>query len=377
MGWLACVCSRVCLRASAAACQRMAAAASSRHSTRTAAPRLPTIEDEQAAYALARMDERRMAAAMRLSLQSSWDSDDEESGAAADEAAASSSSDEEEEHKAGAADDAELEWTDELHDIRVPLPRMRNVVNRPPPLNVTALQLLQRFLSPELMEEFAEHTNAAAPDDWRHTTAAELYAFLGAHLYMGMCRLPETEMYWSETFRQLRVTEVFSRDRYRELLRYFRISPQADDAAARDPLPHVRSVVDRMNASFRAQHTPTQHLALDEAMCAYKGRSPIKQYIPSKPHKWGFKIWCLSSDDYLLHFEIYAGKEDDPSDAGATVDTALRMTAAYQGQHYILYTDSWFTSPALMNALAERDIRRGRTGLLEVANTLTSSISST
>ena len=64
-------------------------------------------------------------------------------------------------------------------------------------------------------------------------------------------------------------------------------------------------------------------------MVAYKGRSPIKQYMPSKPHKWGYKIWCLASEDYLLHFEVYAGKEQAPSDAGATVDTTLRMTAAY------------------------------------------------
>jgi hypothetical protein len=92
-------------------------------------------------------------------------------------------------------------------------------------------------------------------------------------------------------------------------------------------------------------------------MAAFKGRSPIKQYIPSKPHKWGYKIWCLSSEDYLLHFEIYAGKEGAPSDAGATVDTVLRMTAAYKDQGHILYTDNWFTSPALLHALAQRDIR--------------------
>ena len=67
-------------------------------------------------------------------------------------------------------------------------------------------------------------------------------------------------------------------------------------------------------------------------MVAYKGRSPIKQYIPSKPHKWGYKIYCLASEDYLLHFEIYEGKEDDPSEGGATYDTVMRMTQRYQNQ---------------------------------------------
>src|SRR5680860_782560 len=46
-----------------------------------------------------------------------------------------------------------------------------------------------------------------------------------------------------------------------------------------------------------------------------------------------------------------------PSDAGATVDTTLRMAAAYQHQQRVLYCDNWFTSPRLLHALAERGIR--------------------
>jgi hypothetical protein len=158
------------------------------------------------------------------------------------------------------------------------------------------------------MQEFARHTNAAAPHDWRPTTAEELYAFLGVHLFMGIDRLPRTEMYWSSTFGHPLVTSLFSRDRFKQLLRFFRVVALDEDAADRNPLPHVRSLADKLNASFAAHAAPSQQLTLDEAMVAYKGRSPIKQYIPSKPHKWGYKIWCLASDDYLLHFEVYAGK---------------------------------------------------------------------
>jgi hypothetical protein len=131
------------------------------------------------------------------------------------------------------------------------------------------------------------------------------------------------EMYWSQTFGHPLITALFSRDRFKQLLRFFRVVTLAEDAADRNPLPHVRSLAATLNASFAAHAAPSQHLTLDEAMVAYKGRSPIKQYIPSKPHKWGYKIWCLASDDYLLHFEVYAGKEDAPSDAGATVDTVF------------------------------------------------------
>jgi hypothetical protein len=347
-----------------------ASASSARRSTRASQQPL-SLAEEQAADVLSQLEQRDVAAALRLSLHDSWNSDEEKSGAGSDADAASSSSDEEEEKRPAAPAEEEAEWTDELHAIDVPLPRLRHE-QQPASDEDTPLQLLQRFLPPALMEEFAQHTNAAAPYGWRPTTAAELYAFLGVHLFMGIDRLPRTELYWGQTFGHPLITAHFSRDRFKQLLRFFRVVPPDEGAAERNPLPHVRSLAAKLNASFAAHFTPSQQLTLDEAMAAFKGRSPIKQYIPSKPHKWGYKIWCLASEDYLLHFEIYAGKEGAPSVAGATIDTVLRMTAAYQHQQRVLFTDSWFTSPALLHALAAQGIRlcgsvrRNRKGMPDI-----------
>ena len=331
-----------------------AAAASTRRSTRASQQPL-SLAEEQAASALSLLEQRDVAAALRMSLQDSWDSDEEKSGAAGEAEAASSSSDEEEEEKAAAPMEEEAEWTSNLQDIEVPLPRLRHEQHRLPP-DCTPFQLLQCFLPRSLMEEFAQHTNAAAPHDWRPTTAAELYAFIGAHLFMGIDRLPRTELYWSATFGHPLLTSLFSRDRFRQLLRFFRVVAPDEDAAARDPLPHIRSLAVKLNASFEAHAAPSQRLALDEAMVAYKGRATIKQYIPSKPHKWGYKIYCLSSEDYLLRFEIYAGKEERSAD-GATYDIVMRMLRGYEDKAHILFTDNWFTSPALLLALKHKGIR--------------------
>lgn len=117
------------------------------------------------------------------------------------------------------------------------------------------------------------------------------------------------------------------------------------------------------------QYLPSRYIVFDEAMAAFKGRSAIKQYIPMKPHKWGIKIWCVASDNYLLRFEVYLGKSRDASEAGVTFDTVMRMTQPYQNQQHILFLDSYFTSPALVNALKEKGIytcgsvRRNRKGL--------------
>jgi Transposase IS4/DDE_Tnp_1-like zinc-ribbon len=353
---------------------------STRHSAR-AAQRLLTLAEEQAASDISRMEQRDVAAAMRLSLATSWESDDEEGEMLVEAEEEEEPQEEEEKEEQQALKEHDDGWSPQLHDIDVPLPRLRHLQNRPPPANTSPMHLFQYFVPQQLMEEFAHHTNTAAPHDWRHTTAAELYAFLGVHIFMGIDRLSTIDMYWSAEYRHSTITSIFSRDRFKQLLRYFRVVPAPVDAAPRNPIPHVRALAEKLNHSFAAHFTPTQHLSLDEAMVAYKGRSPIKQYIPSKPHKWGYKIYCLASEDYLLHFEVYEGKEDDPSESGATYDTVIRMTQQYHNQQLILFTDNWFTSPTLMNALKQRGIlmcgsvRSNRKGMPKIAKKHVKSLS--
>jgi hypothetical protein len=103
-------------------------------------------------------------------------------------------------------------------------------------------------------------------------------------------------------------------------------------------------------------------------------------YIPSKPHKWGYNIYCLSSDDYLLRFEVYTDAERRSED-GATFDTVMRMTRGYEEKGHVLYIDNWFTSPAVLDALNQiwirccccccccccGSVRRNRRGMPDIA----------
>jgi hypothetical protein len=252
-------------------------------------------------------------------------------------------------------------WTEEAHDVRVPpfdapTGKQHGARHADSPLS-----FLQLFLSPGLLQQWADYTNDYAEqhdaeESW-HTTPAELYAFVGVHIYMGICPLPQWHMYWSRDYQQPFVAAVFPRWRFEQLLRYFHVAPPPVAAAAADPLSRVRPLIQSLQHSFARHYLPGREIALDEAIAAYKGRSPIKQYIPSKPHKWGYKIWCLASDDYVLHFEVYEGKEEHPSVHGATYDTVMRMVAGYEHQQHVLYTDSYFTSPAVLDALRQRGIR--------------------
>ncbi|CAL1540917.1 unnamed protein product, partial [Lymnaea stagnalis] len=61
---------------------------------------------------------------------------------------------------------------------------------------------------------------------------------------------------------------------------------------------------------FKAVYSPDQELAIDEAMCPFKGHLSFKVYNPNKPNKFGIKLYalCKSNSGYCLGFVIYSGQ---------------------------------------------------------------------
>ena len=51
-------------------------------------------------------------------------------------------------------------------------------------------------------------------------------------------------------------------------------------------------------------YDPSQDISIEEIMVCFKRRSTMKQYLPMKTIKRGFKIWCSSCTccGYLLKF---------------------------------------------------------------------------
>ena len=76
-------------------------------------------------------------------------------------------------------------------------------------------------------------------------------------------------------------------------------------------------------------------------MIKFKGRSSIKQYLPLKPIKRGYKVWCLCDPitGYLFNYQIYLGKEIP---LGKRVVFDLISGHNFQGKH--LYFDNFHFS---------------------------------
>jgi hypothetical protein len=317
-----------------------------------------SLQAEQEGEYLSRAEAADMEAALLLSL-----GDEEAEPDEVEFEAAPSDEEEEEEEKKGGEEEKEAppgDWyTPASAHLRAPIPLPLHVAVGVPrriahgPL-ATRLKMLQLFLSPALMNSWTELTNAAAHAGWTETDEEELLAFIGVHIYMGIDSLPRTRMYWADETRHPIITNLLSRDRFESLNRYFTVSEQQRDAAPRNPFSSVRDFIASLNHSFPQHWVPGRHLALDESMVSFRGRSDIKQFVPGKPHPHGYKIWVLANENYLLQFQLYEGKA---AASPSIHDMVIQLTQLYRNNNHVLYFDTLFTSPTLVASLFNMGIR--------------------
>ena len=59
---------------------------------------------------------------------------------------------------------------------------------------------------------------------------------------------------------------------------------------------------------FKELVTPETLEAIDEMMVPFKGKHGAKMYMPKKPCKWGYKLWCRAGiSGYMYDFEVLGG----------------------------------------------------------------------
>ena len=143
-----------------------------------------------------------------------------------------------------------------------------------------------------------------------------------------------------------------------------------------DKLFKVRPLLDLLLKAFKDMYIPTQFLSIDESMISFKGRLFFLQYLPGKPHKWGLKAWVLadSSNGYTWGWKLYTGKEGDRGDHGLAHQVVLELLddPRLEGKGYIVFTDNFYTSPALFRHLATKGFgacgtaHRNRCGIPDV-----------
>jgi hypothetical protein len=103
-----------------------------------------------------------------------------------------------------------------------------------------------------------------------------------------------------------------SRDRYLLLLRLLHFNDNETQIPG-DRLYKLKPIIDHLRNVFSEVFTPFKNTCIDESLMLFKGRLLFLQYIPSKRHRFGIKVFVLSDCEtgYIQDFIIYVGANTD------------------------------------------------------------------
>ena len=88
-------------------------------------------------------------------------------------------------------------------------------------------------------------------------------------------------------------------------------------------------------------------------LAAFRGRCSFRQYIPSKPDKYGIKIFALvdAQTFFTSKIEVYVGTQPDGpyKVSNSPGDVVKRLCSCIFGTGRNITLDNWFTSYDLAN----------------------------
>ena len=179
-----------------------------------------------------------------------------------------------------------------------------------------------QILSENFLELMANQTNLYSRQknekltNWNDTCVEELQALIGILIIMGIHQMPRIENYWS-TDRMLRVDQVASIMTSKHFMKLLEMIHIADnwnilprDHPEYDKLHKVRPLLDHINSNCARCYSPSKTVSVDESMIPFAGRSALKQFMPQKPIRKGYKNWCLADSEtgFIIKSEMYCGK---------------------------------------------------------------------
>ncbi|UPL02957.1 hypothetical protein LCI18_013891 [Fusarium solani-melongenae] len=281
-------------------------------------------------------------------------------------------------------------------------------INTPPP---SPLQLFQLFLPISLVERWVQYTQSwllwlkenevvdswnnpmtgkARLRAWQGTSIAEVYVWLGVLIYIGLHKERTIKSHWStpkpgEQRPLHSIIKFMPYWKFQILHRHLRPFDytKIDETG---PLPKVFQACDEWSDHIQAASAeifiPGSHLAIDECMIRFTGRSNETTVIKGKPIPRGFKIWVVAQHGFFIHWfwhitgaqygavgvelppakrrrtcrtqgsqETQEGSSDEPIALNSTQSVIVALANTLPKATYHIFVDNLFSSSDLFRSL--------------------------
>ena len=228
------------------------------------------------------------------------------------------------------------------------------------PLPSNPLGLFSLFFDDTLVDlivgetnKYTELTLRRTDKEWS-TDSQEIRAYMGFMILMGINKLP-TNGY----LHYAPIADRISRGRFEEITRYLHFVDSDTLLSRDDPqfsrLQRVDPIIDHLKHRFQSVYYPHCEVSIDEATIPFKGRSSMKQYLPLKPVKRGFKVWVIAdaTNGYTYDLNVYTGAMAGGRETALGEKVVLKLSDSIKGRHHQLYFDNYFTSVNLLSKLPE------------------------
>jgi len=210
---------------------------------------------------------------------------------------------------------------------------------------------------------YAQQKQTKTGKSFIRTNLSEIKTFIGINLLMGIKKQCSYRDYWSSSpdLHDSYISSLMPVNRFGWLLAHIHLNDNTvmpkKNTHNYDKLYKLRPFISILLSNFQKTYNPHQIVSIDESMVKFTGRNSNKQYMPKKPIKRGFKIWCLvDKHGYLWNFEIYTGKVGDSVENQLGARVVKQLSQPIQNKNHLLFFDNYFTSYPLMTYLKSKNI---------------------
>lgn len=231
--------------------------------------------------------------------------------------------------------------------------------------SASANEIFENFITPHMIRNIMQHTNAEGRrrnSAWKNADEEEIRKFIGLLLLSGVyCSKNEAiSQLWSLKDGRPIFRQSMPRDRFTDLCSRLRF----DDAQTRverradDKLAPFREIWDCFISKCKSNYVPGCDMTIDEQLVTFRGRCGFRMYIPSKPGRYGIKIWILtdSRTSYCYNADIYTGRRGNSREIGQASRVVLELTDPISNSGRNIIADNFFSSLHLVQALLGRQL---------------------
>ena len=252
--------------------------------------------------------------------------------------------------------------------------RLRNVITETPRAVVCPQSEKESFeclVSEEILRTVLMHTNRKVREirrnlHSRYSTNAfsmeDLKAGIAIVLRAGRDRdnFSDLNDLWNPSDSRPFYRTVMPLNRLKLLLRCLRFDDwhTCDERKRVDKFAAVSKIWNIFLRNARRVYIPGECITVDEQLVGCRGRIPGQIYMPSKPRKYGLKIFwaCESSTGYGLNAVAYGGKEGNRVHHNLAQDIVLKVVEPWYGTGRDVCTDNYFTSYSLAQLLLQQNL---------------------